>query len=352
VKAPTESQALHQLPRHLAELLGAAANEAKLRRPQGGASRADAIVEIAGNTFVIEWKGSSTVAHVADAARQARQYAAKVGKRAIPLVAVPFMGPAGRARCEEQGVGWLDLSGNASLVGPGLRVKIEGQPNRYKGPGRPASAFAPKSSRIARWLLMHPRQPLSQREIASATKMDEGFTSRIVAKLEKDELIVRDSDGRIRPRDPNLLLDAWAESYSFTKHRILRGHVAARNSEAQLRSMAEVLAKKRQTYAATGLAAAWLLNRFAGFRIVTIYLASPPEVQLLELLGFRETESGANTWLVVPNDEGVFQGASELQGIRCVHCIQAYLDLAGHPERAKEAAEQMRKDLFAVKTDA
>lgn len=351
MKVPNESQALDLLPRQMSELLGVAATDAKLRRQQGGAPRADAIVEIAGNTFVVEWKGSSTVARVADAAQQARRYAAKVGKRAIPVVAVPFMGPAGRARCEEENVGWLDLSGNAHLVGPGLRVKVEGQPNRYKGPGRPASAFAPKSSRIARWLLMHPRQPLSQREIATATKMDEGFTSRIVAKLEQDELITRDPEGKIRPRDPNLLLDAWAESYSFTKHRILRGHVAARNSEAQVRSMAEVLAKKRQTYAATGLAAAWLLNRFAGFRIVTIYLATSPEAALLEQLGFRDAEPGANTWLVVPNDEGVFQGASDQDGVRCVHPIQAYLDLGEHPERAKEAAEQLRKDLLRFGTD-
>lgn len=351
MKAPTESQALDLLPRRLSDLLGVAAAEAKLRRQQGGAPQADAILEIAGNIFVVEWKGSSTVARVADAARQARHQAAKVGKRAIPVVAVPFMGPAGRASCEESGVGWLDLSGNAHLVGPGLRVKIEGQPNRYREPGRPASAFAPKSSRIARWLLMHPRQSLSQREVATATKMDEGFTSRIVAKLESDELIIREQDGRIRARDPNLLLDAWAESYSFGKHRILRGHVPARSAEAQLRAMTEVLAKKRQKYAATGLAAAWLLDRFAGFRIVTIYLASVPEAPLLEQFGFREAEPGANTWLVVPNDEGVFQGASDHDGVRCVHPVQVYLDLQEHPERAKEAAEQLRKNLLRWKSD-
>lgn len=352
MKAPIESQALNQLPRRLAELLGLAAADVKLRRLRGETSHADAIVELSGFTFVIEWKGSSTVARVADAARHARRSAAKVGKRAIPLVAVPFMGPAGREWCEEAKVGWFDLSGNARLVAPGLHVQIEGQPNRYKGPGRPASAFAPKSSRISRWLLMHPNQPLTQRELATATKMDEGFTSRIVAKLESDELIVRDPDGRIRARDPDLLLDAWAESYSFRKHSVLRGHVPARTAEAQLRTMAEILAKKRQQYAATGLAAAWLLDRFAGFRIVTIYLASEPETQLLEQLGFREAESGANTWLVVPNDEGVFHGASDRDGVRCAHPIQVYLDLKDHPERAKEAAEQLRKDLLKWRADA
>jgi hypothetical protein len=256
------------------------------------------------------------------------------------------MGPAGRERCEEAKVGWLDLSGNAHLVAPGLRVKIDGQPNRYKSPGRPSNAFAPKSSRIARWLLLHPKETMTQREIATATEMDEGFTSRIVARLEEDELITRDAGGGIRVRDSDLLLDAWSERYNFSKHQILRGHVSARSGEAQVRGMAEVLAKKRDRYAATGLAAAWLLNRFAGFRIVTIYLAEPPEPPLLAKLGFRESERGANTWLVVPNDEGVFHGTSDRDGVRCVHPVQAYLDLKEHPERAKEAAEQLRKDLL------
>jgi MarR family protein/transcriptional regulator with AbiEi antitoxin domain of type IV toxin-antitoxin system len=352
MRPPTEKQALKLLPRRLAESLGLEPKDAKMHLQPASVPRADAVIEIGGFTFVIEWKGSGTIAQISDAVRQAQHYAATLGGRAVPLVAVPFMGPAGRELCEEAKIGWLDLSGNAHFVAPGLRVKIEGQPNRYKGPGRPASVFAPKSSRIARWLLMHPKQPLTQRELATATKMDEGFTSRIVAKLEEDELIIRDPSGRIRARDPNLLLDAWAEAYSFSKHRILRGHIPARSSEAQMRSMADVLVKKHEQYAATGLAAAWLLNRFAGFRVVTIYLGEPPEPALLEQLGFREGEAGANTWLVVPNDEGVFDGASDQDGMRCVHPIQAYLDLQEHPERAKEAAEQLRKDLLRQSADA
>jgi hypothetical protein len=70
--------------------------------------------------------------------------------------------------------------------------------------------------------------------------------------------------------------------------------------------MADVLAKKGEQYAATGLAAAWLLDHFAGFRLVTFYLADPPELALLNELGFREADAGANTWLVVPNDDAYF----------------------------------------------
>jgi hypothetical protein len=48
-------------------------------------------------------------------------------------------------------------------------------------------------------------------------------------------------------------------------------------------------------------------------------------------------------WLVVPNDEGVFHGSSEREGIRCVHPVQVYLDLAAHPERASDAVNELRE---------
>jgi hypothetical protein len=51
---------------------------------------------------------------------------------------------------------------------------------------------------------------------------------------------------------------------------------------------------------------------------------------------------GANVWLVVPNDVGVFDGVETKEGTACVHPVQAYVDLLRHPERAKEAAAELR----------
>jgi len=51
--------------------------------------------------------------------------------------------------------------------------------------------------------------------------------------------------------------------------------------------------------------------------------------------------------LVVPDDEGVFQGSQTRAGVRCVHPVQIYLDLKSQPERgAKEAAGELRKRLL------
>jgi len=314
--------------------------------------RADAVIHTPMRRFVAEIKRSASAASVLGAIEQLQQLTAGAEAGVTPLVVVPYMGEVGQRLCAERGIAWLDLSGNAVVVAPGLHIRVEGRPNRFKRRGRPQSAFAPKSSRIARWLLMHPERALTQRELAEATGMDEGFTSRIVAGLEEDGLIVRDEAGRLQVRDPNVVLDAWREDYDFAKHYIVQGHIPARSGDEVLRDLCTALEAAAVEHAATGLAGAWVLTHFAGFRLVTVFVRPMPPSGLLDRVGFREDPRGANVWLVVPRDEGVFQGAETRDGVRCVHPVQVYLDLKGHPERAREAAEKVRAEHMKWRKDA
>lgn len=221
---------------------------------------------------------------------------------------------------------------------------VNGRPNQFRRRGRPANVFAPKSSRIARLLLMQPHARWTQREISQATGVSEGFVSRIVARLEADRYVERDAQGALRVKDPNLLLEAWRERYEFSRHSIIRGHVAARSGADLSRMVGHALEADGTLHAATGLAAAWQLTHFATFRIATFYLDREIGPSFTRKTGFREDERGANLWLVLPNDVGVFQGAEVRDGVRCVHPVQAYLDLEAHPERAAEAAERLRAE--------
>ena len=155
----------------------------------------------------------------------------------------------------------------------------------------------------------------------------------------------------IRLQDPNVLLDAWKEKYEFTDHFLFRGHIPARSGDELLYRVAETFEKNRIKHAATGLGAAWLLSRFAGFRIATFYLDESPNEDLLAELGFRDDQRGANLWLVSPYDDGVFHGERAVDGVRCVHPVQVYLDLAGHPERAVEAAAKLREEYLDWRID-
>ena len=352
MRVPSQPQAIRQISERLAGLVDPDCRALHLKE----SLQVDAVLRAGRFVFVVEWKSVGSAASTYSIIRHVRQHAeefqraGEADREIVPLVAVPFMGNIGRERCAEYGVSWLDLSGNAQISAPGLRILVEGKPNQYKRTGRPSTAFAPRSSRIARWLLMHPIKPLTQRELARATGTDEGYTSRVVGKLEDEGLILRNDTGAIRPRDPDLLLDAWLEAYDFNKHHVLRGHVAARSGDALLPQLCAGLIQASVPHAATGLAAAWTLGHFAGFRTTSVFLGQEPSSGLLATLSFREDDRGANVWLVVPNDEGVFQGAATRNGIRCVHPVQAYLDLHAHPERAKDVARELRSEQLSWRT--
>lgn len=305
---------------------------------QGG--EFDLMASVGPHRFLIDYAASGSAAPTSLAITRARSLSQK-DPYALPVVVVPYMGSLGASLCREAGVGWLDLSGNADITGPGLRIHVEGRPNQHKRPGRPRTVFAPKSSRIVRRLLAHPGTGFFQNELARACRLDQGFTSRIVRKLEEDGLVTR-LLGLVKPRDPDLLLDAWADSYDFSRHHIIRGHIPARSSDELVETLSGAFKSEQARHALTGLAAAWRMDAFAEFRLVSFYVERVPSPSLLETLNFREESRGANIWLVVPNDEGVFDEGQNYMGVPCVHPVQVYLDLAGHPERSKDAALHVR----------
>jgi hypothetical protein len=324
--------------------------EAQLRRLLSVAPRAlprdrerpvDLAFEAGRYRFFIRWSRATDTAHLLMVIRGLPSFSKEERRVLIPVVAAPYMGEAGRRLCEEEGVGWMDLSGNARLTAEFLQIEILGKPNLFKRPGRPASVFAHRSSRIARWFLMNPGQGILQSDLARRTSMDEGFTSRIVRKLVETEILARDKAGLLRVPEPDALLDSWREAYDFSKHAVIKGHVAERSSDELLINLSKGLEGAGIEHAATGLGGAWLWDQFAMFRIVTFLVGDHPSSRLLEKLHFRAEERGGNAWLVIPKDRAVFEGAKQRKGIRTAHWVQVYLDLKGHPERAAEAAERL-----------
>ena len=132
---------------------------------------------------------------------------------------------------------------------------------------------------------------------------------------------------------------------------MVRGHIATRSGDALLHKLVAGLKRASVPYAVTGLAAAWCLNRFGTFRTATVYLRQELSSDVAAALSFREDARGANVWLVVPNDEGVFHGASTTnEEIICVHPVQTWLDLHAHPERAEAVARGLRREYLRWST--
>lgn len=332
-----EREALHRLPGLLADLLAEPAVALAFHREPDDLD-VDAAADRRGRKWVFEVKASSRPGIVASAAERLRVHSPH---DALAILVVPFMTLAGASAAADRDLNWLDLSGNAHIRDDDLYIRVEGRPNQFAGRGRPSSPFAPKSSRIAHTLLLDPARWWRQKELAEKTNLDDGHISRIVRRLDDDELLERDG-AQLRPRDPDLMLDAWAEDYRFGRHDIVIGH--ATGSGTQLaRELHTGLAKAGIGHAFTGLVAAWVLEPFARFRLNSAYVHGDPR-EAADAVGMRRNERGANVQLIGPNDQGVYLGQRDVDGLPCVSPVQTYLDLRHLPERADEAARQLRDD--------
>jgi hypothetical protein len=300
-------------------------------------------LRVGAHRFYIHWKSASASAAILHAIH----FLARETENFVPIVAVPFMGPTGRKICESQGINWMDLSGNAFIQAPGLRINQSGMPNKFVARGRKASVFAPKSSRVIRWLLLNPKRNFTNKLLAHETGVDPGHASRILERLVSAEYLSRAQSGAFALTNPALLLSDWRDEYDFFKHNeVIRGHIPARSSEELVKDLAaRLLEGKVPQFAFTGLAAAWQYAHWATFRLVTVYLNAHPDSPLLRGLRFTDEPRGSNTWLVMPKDEGVFMGAENVSGLPCVSRIQVYLDLKDQPERSEEAAAEIYRTL-------
>lgn len=332
-------EALYRLPALLAALLGISVTEVRpLPTEKKGL---DAALEAGERVWFVEVTSSSSPRTVAAAAEQLHRHVAAAQLSALGVLVVPYMTKAGARTATGLELNWIDLAGNGHIRDRGLHVRVEGLPNLLPARGRPSTPFAPKSARVSRLMLLDPWRWWRQKSLASETGLDDGHVSRVVRRLDDDLLLDRQGP-EFRPRDPYALLDAWADDYRFDRHDVVSGHITGSGMEVA-DSLHRQLVDSNIDHAFTGLPAAWALGQHARFRLVSVYVAGDPRVAA-GALGLRRGERGANVQVIGPDDEGVFAGARDVHGRTCVSPPQVYLDLLHLPERAKEAAEQLRSD--------
>jgi len=328
-----EREAARLLPEVLAELF----DEDQIRVQPTALEGPDLAARGWNRDWVFEVKASSSPGFVATAAERLRA-AAPPG--ALAVLVVPFMTDAGRRTATELGLNWIDLAGNAEIRDEDLYIHVLGRPNRFSSAGRPSSPFAPKSARATRVMLLDPDRWWRQKELAEATGLSDGQVSRVVGRLAEQALLEREG-ALFRPLKASRLLDAWSDEYRFERHEVLYGHASGSGIELA-RDLHRRLGAGAVEYAFTGLPAAWALRSYSRFRLNSVYVEGDPHA-VAERLDLRIDDRGANVQLICPDDNGVFAGRREVDSLPCVSAVQVYLDLLHLPERASEAAEDLRE---------
>ncbi len=296
-----------------------------------------------GRRIVAEALVRPSRASLLDAWHQLRTYADAGG--AVPVLVVPQLTQSLRELAASEGLNWVDFAGNAHLAAPPLFVHIEGKRDRPPRLGRGVDPFAGRSGNLVRLLLVEPDRTWRQKELVHASGLSQPRTSKVLATLEAMALVRRDDERNYRVADPEGLLDAWADVYSYRGQEIVPAHMSGEGIQLA-RELDAALEDADIIHWFTGLPAAWAYDHFARFRLVSVFVSADPE-SVLRDLGLRPAERGANVHLIAAGEQKLEIGQEHPDQLRCVHPAQVYIDLLGLPERAHEAAEHLRPRALA-----
>ena len=249
----------------------------------------------------------------------------------------PYLSASVRERLRASGLGYVDLTGNARLTlrSPGLHIETTGADSNPDPSRRPTRSLrGPKAGRVIR-ALCDSREPGGVRDLAANTGLDPGYVSRILALLDREELVERGARGRVLRVDWERLLRRWAQDVPFE----MRGQAAFYLEPRGLPTLLGRLPPSGLRYVLTGSLAASRLAPIAPPRLASIYVESLERAA--DGWSLRPAEAGGNVVLVVPTDDWAFAGATTVEAISYAAPSQVAADLLTSPGRGPAEAEEL-----------
>ncbi|MBK7877489.1 MAG: hypothetical protein IPJ77_17435 [Planctomycetes bacterium] len=191
-----------------------------------------------------------------------------------------------------QGLGFVDLAGNAFLQDEGLLVWVTGRP-RVARAGVERRALHAAGTKLLCVLLHQRRHEGTLRDLADEAGIALGGVARILREFERRAWIRRVKDG-FEMQDPDAMLKRWDEGYADTLRPKLFETNCRRRPGGPLERIAETIAKAE-------LGEKILVGGELGAALLTKYLR--PETATLHLDGI-EPKDAMRALDLVPDPEG------------------------------------------------
>lgn len=243
----------------------------------------------------------------------------------VPLLVIaPWLSARTRTLLAEDGLNYLDLTGNAllRLDNPAIFIQSDGAQRNPDPPERGAASIrGPKAARLVR-LLADVRPPYTVRDLAAASELTAGYVSRLLDTLDREAIVTRGRRGAVEDVDVKALLHAWADSYDLFRRESTSRYLAPAGAAATVKRLKDTPG----TVVVTGSFAAVRLAAVAAPALLTAYASRPDEIA--EALGLLPADAGADVALLRPFDEVALARAVKADGVRyaapsqvCVDCL-------------------------------
>lgn len=243
--------------------------------------------------------------------------------------------------CLNKEVNVLDLSGNIYLKisdNPICFIEKYREEKNSKPVSSGGSVFTARATRLVRALLSSFEKDWTQAELIKLTGLSSGYTSVEIRQMVEDGYIFV-KDNIIRLKEPNQMLNDWLESYRYDRHKVQAYMIESKNYEQGLDKVAKSLKKSCVRFAFTGQSGAYIRANLNATDKYAAYVNEFPE----DTDGLVRVQSGGNVRLYVPQDEGVFQFATDSGKYgQVVSDAQLYLDLRKMPGKDIRQSDDFR----------
>ena len=310
-------------------------------------SRVDAVLNVrTGNTAYLlacEVKSNGQPRFIQAAITQLQAFMFSTEGAFVPVIIAPWLSPDAQALCNENGIAFLDMEGNARIMFGGVYIehRTTNKPVVEKRSLR--SLFSPKSTQVLRTILKDPHRTWRVVELAKESHVSLGQVSNVRNGLLNRNFAVVQNDG-LRVLKPNLIIDAWQTSYQPPAGETLNFYTTLHGSalESRLREVLCCSEKAGNAILASFSAAQWLAP-YGRTGVDYFYADKKGLEKLVSALELSPSSKGANILITLPKDAGIFRDTIEpAEGVFSTSAVQTYLDLSTYGERGIEAAEHLR----------
>jgi hypothetical protein len=296
----------------------------------GAPSSRDAVIEIRSpnrtiGTLAVEARSSLEPRDVAQLLPGLMQTVRSLAGSVEILVVAPWLSARTRERLSDQGINYIDLTGNAlvSLSNPGIFISSDGAARNPQPESRGrALVRGPKAARLIR-LLADVRPPYGVSELALAAQLTPGYVSRLLDALDREALVERSRRGAIESVDFPGLLRRWSESYDVLETNRASTFLATNGTGEPLERLAP-LTSTGERLLITGSFAAVRLAPVAAPASLFVYCEDP--AALANELGLLPADEGANVVLLTPFDPVVWERSTQDGGLRYACPSQVAVD--------------------------
>lgn len=294
---------------------------------------------------LIECKGVVVPRDVASVAEQLDSFAARSGLKVEgAMLVAPFISPTTRAQLDQRGIGWFDITGN-------LRLRLDRPAVFLDRTGAARSGFRDPEDRQLKSLrgpaaakvvleLCETSLPVGVRGLAERAQVGAGTSARVLELLDREAVVGRNEDGAVTSVRKRSLVDRWTQDYKVLVSNEVIAALDPRGLSSALKKLPSVGAR----VAVTGSAAAraYLPDDVTPVSpLVSLSLYADDPIGLIDQLGLRTVERGANVLVMRPYDNVVHAKARTLAGIEYAPPAQVVADLVTGAGRSSEEAEQL-----------